>query len=388
MKLAHLTWLVSEAGGGIPPVARALVRAQASMGHSAELHGLLETAHNAEQYDARIKTSAIAGPVALGFSPSLGPNLEMFSPDVMQLHGLFTWPSQVARSWAARTGRPVVIAPHGMLEPWALQRSAWKKKLFWWAIENDNLRRAGCLHALNVQEADNFRRLGLRNPIAVVPNGVELPSVAPDPAEFGRRWPALAYRKVLLFLGRIHPKKGLPVLLDALSVLANDRFRQDGWILAVAGPDQLGHTAEVREQARRLGLERDVVFTGPLHGLEKSAAFAGACAFMLPSHSEGFSVAVLEAMSYGLPVVVTRQCNFDVAALAAGWVCEPERDSVARALRSLLECSDGERRRIGRRGRDAVAAGYTWDSAATRLVKMYEWLLGGGPKPSDVEFFP
>jgi poly(glycerol-phosphate) alpha-glucosyltransferase len=388
VKLAHLTWLVSEAGGGIPPVARALVRAQASMGHLAELHGLVETAHRSGPHDARVKASAIAGPVALGFSPSLGPKLRRFSPDVTHLHGLFTWPSQVARRWGARTRRPVVIAPHGMLEPWALRRSAWKKKLFWWAIEDENLHRAGCLHALNVQEADNFRRLGLRNPIAVIPNGVELPSVLPDPLEFGRRWPALAYRKVLLFLGRIHPKKGLPVLLDALSLLATDRFRQDGWILTVAGPDQLGHTAEVREKARRLGLEHDVVFTGPLHGSEKASAFAGASAFVLPSHSEGFSVAVLEAMSYGLPVVITRQCNFDVAALAAGWVCEPERDSVARALRGLLECSDAERRRIGQRGRDAVAAGYTWDCAATRLVKTYEWLLGGGPKPSDVEFFP
>jgi glycosyltransferase involved in cell wall biosynthesis len=279
----------------------------------------------------------------------------------------------------------VVIAPHGMLEPWALKRSAWKKKLFWWLVEGDNLRHSACLHALNNAEAANFRQLGLRNPIAVVPNGVLLPTKVPDLLDFERAFPAAVARPILLFLARIHPKKGLPSLLDAWAALAKEGLLKDGWLLVIAGPDQLGHEIEMRERARLLGLEHNVLFTGPLRGDAKASAFSAARGFVLPSHSEGFSIAVLEAMSFGLPVVLTRQCNFDVAKLGAGWVCEPDSASLVRALRDFLESSDDARKEMGRKGRDVVRAEYTWDMAARKLLQVYAWVLGGGQRPASVE---
>jgi poly(glycerol-phosphate) alpha-glucosyltransferase len=389
VKVAHVSWLLSSAGGGIPPVARALAAAQAGLGHESALLGVRddEGPAAAELPLCAGRVYAAVGPKAVGFAPGLAHALARLSPEVVHLHGLFTWPSQAVRRWGARAGCPVMIAPHGMLEPWALARSAWKKRLFWWLVEGDNLARAACLHALNEAEAANFRRLGLRNPVAVVPNGVDLPAEAPAPDELGRRFPLAAGRPVLLFLARLHPKKGLPALLDAWAALAAERAK-DGWLLVVAGPDQLGHEAEMRARSAALGLEHDVLFTGPLAGEVKAAAFAAADGFVLPSHSEGFSIAVLEAMSYGVPVVLTRQCNFDLSRLGAGWVCEPDGGSVRGALGSFLACSCAERQAMGRRGYEAVKAGYTWEMASRKLIDVYAWMLGSGPRPAWVELAP
>jgi poly(glycerol-phosphate) alpha-glucosyltransferase len=328
------------------------------------------------------------GPLALGWAPGMARALAGAPPDLVHLHGLFTWPSHAVRAFGRRTGRPVVVAPHGMLEPVALARSAWKKRLFRLAVEDDNLRRAACLHALNAPEARGFRALGLENPVAIVPNGVDLPpgSAQPDSGALRRRFPALPPGQLLLFLGRLHPKKGLLPLVDAWAQLEAARsLDRDGWTLVVAGPDQVGHEAEVRRRVAERGLGARVFFAGPLHGEAKAEAFAAADAFVLPSFSEGFSVAVLEAMAYRLPVLVTRACNFDVESPGAGLLCDPDPGSVAAGLRELMSRTPAERAAMGAAGRALVERAYTWPAIAASLVAVYSWLLGGGERPAAVE---
>jgi poly(glycerol-phosphate) alpha-glucosyltransferase len=272
-----------------------------------------------------------------------------------------------------------------MLEPWALANSAWKKKVFWWLIEEPNLRTARCLHALSSQEAQSFRRLGLNNPIAIVPNGVSVPDVPVEVGAFRTRFPAVGDRRVLLFLGRIHPKKGLANLFDAWkSIVTKDSEYRKNWVLVVAGPDQRGHAAALQARAEHLGIGNDVIFTGALAGDRKSEAFAASAAFVLPSFSEGFSMAALEAMSQGLPVLLSNQCNFDVAALGAGWVCEPTVESIASSLRQVVGATDSGRRTLGERARHVVQTQYTWEIAGRRLLDVYHWLLGGGAPPDAV----
>jgi poly(glycerol-phosphate) alpha-glucosyltransferase len=271
-----------------------------------------------------------------------------------------------------------------MLEPWALQNSGRKKQLAAWLFENRNLRSASCLHALCAAEAANFREYGLGNPVAVIPNGVDLEefSAVPPYEAIETEHPHLKGKKRMLFLSRIHPKKGLPHLLTAWKRLA----REFGdWTLLIAGNDQLGHEQEMRSLAIDLGLGNAVIFMGPLYGDAKKRAVAGSDAFVLPSFSEGFSMAVLEAAASGLPVVLTPQCNFPELATAGGAILvQPEVPSCENGLRQMLSLSDAQRERMGLCGRELIQESYTWPDIAARMAAVYAWLLGRGPMPDCV----
>lgn len=382
MNATHLTWLLSRRGGGIPPVAFALAVAQRALGHNARIVGVADPD---EPPLGAAEVFAARGPLALGWAPKLSVSLEARSSDILHLHGLFTWSSEVARRFGRRTGRPVVVSPHGMLEPWALARAAWKKRLFRVLIEDDNLRRAACLHALCEHEAAQLRSLGLSNPVAIVPNGVDLPDPDASATPFLETFPRARGRRLILFLGRLHPKKGLPHLVDAWARVMRDRSAHRDWLLVVAGPDQLGHSAEIVQRVAERGIVDHVEFTGPLYGTLKESALAAASAFVLPSFSEGFSVAILEAMASRLPVLVTRQCNLDVEAFGAGFLAEPDVDSVARQLAAFLALSDDERRDMGSRGRREVEARYTWSRVAQDLLDTYRFVMGSDQRPAFVE---
>lgn len=381
MKIAHLTWLLSRRGGGIPPVVFAAAGAQRALGHDARITGVEDPGFPVEG----ATTFRARGPLALGFAPGMAGHLAVERADVLHLHGLFTWTSAVARGYGRRSRQPVVVSPHGMLEPWALANSAWKKRLFRLLVEDENLRRAACLHALCEPEAAQFRRLGLANPIAIVPNGVDLPDPSVTARAFLDRYPGARGRPFLLFLGRIHPKKGLPNLVDAWASVRRERPAFREWKLVVAGPDQLGHSTEVARRAADAGIAEAVELTGPLLGEIKQSALAAATGFVLPSFSEGFSIAVLEAMAARLPVLVTRQCNIDVEAIGAGLVGEPDARSVARQLTRFVDLADGDRRRMGARGRAEVESRYTWPRIARDLLDAYGFVLGDNARPAFVE---
>src|SRR5262249_53569207 len=181
--------------------------------------------------------------------------------------------------WARATSRPYMISPHGMLDPWAVRNSAWKKQLTLRAYEVRHLRGAACLHALCEAEAMAIRAFGLDNPICIIPNGLDEPEARFE-GETGwqGRFPTAA--RVLLYLGRLHPKKGLVNLLRAWAAFDRRAGSPGGdWHLAVAGWDQLGHEGELRRLAEELALGDSVAFLGPLFGVEKSRCFASASAF-------------------------------------------------------------------------------------------------------------
>ena len=426
----HLTSWLSSRGGGIPPVVRALQRGQTALGWTARAAGLTDPLHP-DEMDGSTVLGDIEGPSAFGYSPGLRRKLAAQASDVsvVHVHGLWMHPGIIARRAASATNSPLVISPHGMLEPWALQNSRWKKRLAAWLFENRNLRSAACLHALCEAEARNFRNYGLTNPIAVIPNGVESQAQgAGREAQSGKaRATGLSDaesdcpvrdlkadgKKVLLFLGRIHPKKGLANLIRAWRN-AQGRRREgarreaqgarredpEEWVLAIAGPDEGGHEAEIQSLATELGIaweERraqgarrrplgaSVVFLGPLYGEAKKQSLAGADAFVLPSFSEGFSMAILEAAACGLPVLLTPQCNFPELVAAAGAVeMQPEVESCEAGLRKMLSLSAPERQAMGRRGRELIERNYTWPMIATRMISVYSWLLGKQERPECV----
>ena len=322
----------------------------------------------------------------LAYSPRLRRLIAEVIPqvDVVHNHCLWTLPNHYASALARRCGKPVVFTAMGFLEPWALARSRWKKRLVGAWFQNRDLRRAACIHVNSREEIRGIRAYGLRNPVAVIPNGVDLRHfrALPDRSAFDHRCPAGVGKRICLFLSRLHQKKGLEHLARAWGRVTKE---YGDWHLVLAGPDD-GYEAEMRRLVRELRLETSVTFTGPLFGTEKLEAMAAAEAFVLPSFSEGFSMAVLEAMACGLPVVITPGCNFpEVQDRRAGIEVLPTVDDTERGLRELLSMSRSELAGIGQNARKLIESAYTWDSVARKMLELYRWLAGGGTPPAFVE---
>jgi poly(glycerol-phosphate) alpha-glucosyltransferase len=297
--------------------------------------------------------------------------------DILSVHGLWKYCSVGSQRWHQRTGRPYMVHLHGMLDSWALRNAMWKKRIAALLYENQHLRGAACLGALSEAEAESIRSYGLRNPICVIPNGVDLPDLRKSNAKTQS-----ANRKTLLYLGRLHPKKNISNLIRAWNqTFKSQRGSVDSWILAIAGWDQSGYEGELKQ----IVAGASVVFLGPQFGAEKDKCYRACDAFILPSLSEGLPMTVLEAWAYGKSVVMTRECNLlegfsAEAALRIG--TNPEEITVG--LKQLTEMSDDDRAAMGARGRTLVATKFSWPRIGEQMRTVYEWMLVGGSPPGSV----
>jgi glycosyltransferase involved in cell wall biosynthesis len=318
----------------------------------------------------------------------LGPEIDLESSirsaDVVHFHGL--WQSHTRRG--AREARlanvPYIVAAHGMAEPWALRHKALKKKIYTALVEGKNLRRASCLHALSRPEVGHLRALAPRTPVALVPNGVDLQPFddLPPRSKLETEFPELEGKFVLLFFGRLHVKKGLDLLATALASVKRDHPNLQ---ILLAGNDD-GALAPFLAQAEALGVASQVTVVGHVSGERAREVWAAADAFVLPSYSEGFSMAILEALACRLPALVTTACHFpELASADGGIIVEPTAEAVTTGLRDLLERSVDERSQLAANGRGLVESRYTWDQQAGRLASVYDWVMGGGPAPEAVE---
>ncbi|WP_420394286.1 glycosyltransferase [Acuticoccus sp.] len=375
LSVAIVAPTLSRAGGGIFSVvlahARELTRRPATR---VTVYGLDDDPQRLDRAHWRDLTVVRYPASRLGFAPRLAGDLERDGHDIVHQHGLWLHLSVMVSRWRRRTGRPVVLSPHGMLEPWALGNSSWKKRLAGLLFERQNLCGAAAIHC-SPSEASAVRAHGVQAPIATIPNGTDLPDLSharPVPGEL-----VAPDRRTLLFLARLHPKKGIAELLEAFALLkAAAPKLAAGWRLLVVGWDDGGHAAGFEACARALGLTAaEVAFPGPRFGEDKSAMLAASDAFVLPSHSEGFPMAVLEAWAHALPVLMTAECNIPegfAAGAAVRIVNEP------RALAAALEraLADPELPAMGQRGRQLVEGSYAWPAIACELGSVYAWLTG------------
>lgn len=314
-----------------------------------------------------------AGPLGrLSAVPGMARMARDLAPQMVHLNGLWG-PASIAARFSVQGTTKLVLSPHGMIEPWALARSRFKKCLAWQLWMRGLLARVDCFHALCEAERDSIHQLAPGRPVAVIPNGVLLPDEALT---------ARPREKVVLFLGRIHPKKGLSELLKAWALLSSERAA--GWRLVVAGWDDGGHETALKQEAEKLALGESIEFLGPVFAEKKQRILAEASAFVLPSFSEGLPMAVLEAWSYGVPVVMTDECHlprgFDAGAALR---CESEPASIASRVAQLVAMSPAERREMGARGRRLASQSFDWTHIGAELGRIYDWLLGG-PIPSSI----
>jgi glycosyltransferase involved in cell wall biosynthesis len=387
MKVVHLWDYASPRSGGLFFAADGLAQAMASIAGTEIVIVALRDEQRA--YDTsglieiHLRLCPVCRPHAFGYSRQYGEAVADEAADLVHSHGLWTFRSIVAQRWSRQSRHPYLVSPHGMLDPWALRISRWRKRVAGWLYENATLRHAACLQALTASEARAIRSYGLTNPIAVVPNGVALPADVEHPMP-GWRQALSADARVLLFLGRIHPKKGLAELIEGWSLSRREAAR-DGWHLVIAGWDDGGYLPALRARVEALGLGRSIVFIGARHGRDKEAAFAHADAFILPSFSEGLPMAVLEAWSYRLPVLMSEACNLPEGfSTGAALSIDPWLGSVVEGLRTLFTLSNAQRHAIGQRGRALVEERFTWPSVAHQMREVYGWVLEGGPPPSTL----
>jgi glycosyltransferase involved in cell wall biosynthesis len=321
---------------------------------------------------------------ALGYSQYLAE----VCPDIAHVHGLWTYPSFAGYRWHRRTKRPLIYTAHGMLAPWALRNSAWKKRLVRALWEDAAHRSAACFHVNSEAEHLTLRRHGLRIPICIIPNGIDLPagqssevsSLVSDLASVARG------RNLLLYLGRLHRKKNLLNLIRAWKEALNSHPSiLNSWMLAIAGWDQGGHEAQLRQLTTDLRLLTSIIFLGPRFGADRDACYRACDAFVLPSLSEGLPMTVLEAWAYAKPVLMTSECNLPEgfvagAALQTGTTSK----QIAARLKQLVEMSDDDRKAMGARGRDLVAETFSWPRIGEQMRWVYEWVLGGGTAPETI----
>jgi len=378
------TYVPAWRHGGPIAAVHGLCKALAARGH--EVTVFTTDVHGAGALDVPRATPVAVDGVAVWYfpvtsprrlyrSPALGAALAARVPgfDLVHLHSVFLWPTAAAARAAEAAGVPYLIAPRGMLVADLLRRRGWLRKRLWirW-VERRTLARAAAIHATSELEAAEMAGLGLPlPPVRVVPNGV----VPAPPYRMAEVAPAvkaaLGRRPLLLFLGRVSWKKGLDRLLRALAEVP-------GATLAIAGNDEEGYRAKLEALAEELGVAGRAIHLGPVHDADKAALLAGADALVLPSYSENFGNAVLEAMAAALPVVVTPEVGLAgaVRESGAGIVSEGDPPRLAAALRDLLADPEG-RRAMGRRGVEAASRRFGWPAVAAQMEAVYGEVLAG-----------
>ena len=302
--------------------------------------------------------------------------------DLVHVHEPWHYPGFIAFRAARKHNVPYVLTLHGMLEEWCLQYKALRKWIYMRVVQDHILKAANALHSLTQAERVRISELGYKTPVFVAPHGIDPAPFErlPDVSEFLAAHPKLSGKRVILFLGRLHPVQGLDVL--ARSYVKLSRGFKDSALLVV-GWDEVGTRRRMEAILKASSALDSTVFTGTLTGRDKLAAFGCADLLVLPSYAESFGHVILEGLAAGLPVVVSKQCRFPgVSEYNAGFVVEPDEASVAEAISTLL--SDGElRARMGRNGRKLVRERYAWRSVAASMADFYRTLVAGRPSKRE-----
>jgi glycosyltransferase involved in cell wall biosynthesis len=406
MNFTHLTQAVSTSGGGISEVLRALSSAQKDAGDSPKVLSIEDDGEAIEPWpEGSPEFLAACHFPGMILMPDLDERLDQINPQVLHTHGIWTYLSIGIPRWSRKNHKPYIVSPHGMLDAWALDNSKIKKKLAAALYERRHLRGAACLHALCQSEAKSIREFGLKNPIATIPNGIEIP----EGRDLSSRYSA--EKKIMLFLGRLHPKKGLENALRGWAFArsgASSDSDQNNWQFVIAGWDQGGHEVRLKQLCEELGLSFaevsakqflsldassgqlsgfSVVFVGPVFGELKALLLERANVFILPSFSEGLPMSILEAWAYELPVVMTDYCNlpegFDVeAAIHIG----TEVESMSAGMIKMIDSSDAELKAMGANGLNLVREKFTWPTIAAQMGELYQWVKKRCPQGDKPEF--
>jgi len=289
-------------------------------------------------------------------------------------NGIWLPYSGVVHNLAQKLGIPVITSTEGMLDPWPMRYGRIRKLAAWHIYQKGRLEKNVLLHASSNAEAENLRNLGLQLPIAVITIGTDIP-VQPSLQKPGRPG-----KKTVLFLSRIHPKKGLLNLVKAM-----DYLRPPDWTVVIAGYDENGYQAIVEKAVQDAGLMHTFTFVGPVDEEQKWGLYHSADLFILPTHSENFGIVIPEALASETPVITTRGTPWkDLIDYNCGWWVEPSVEGIIDGLENAFSLDDLQLKQMGKNGRVLVEEKYSWPPIAKNLNDVYQWMLKKGPKPEDL----
>ncbi len=380
MNVLHVIRDLSVATGGPATALRGLAAAQARSGLDV---AILTTDHGGEA-EPRPEGVAVevvpAWPGSWGFAAGFRGAVErrIEKADVVHLHMVWDYPVWAAARAAVRHGKPFVLRPCGQLDRWSMAQKERKKRLYL-KLFGAQLRAASAVHFTTEGERDSARPAIGSTASFVAPIGVAESAYRdlPPKTAFASRFPALAGRRLVLFLGRLHPKKQPDLLIDAFAQIAQDI--EDAH-LVIAGPGEANYVASLEARVRSRNLGGRTTFTGPLAGAAVTEAYRAAETFALPSLQENFGIAIVEAMAAGCPVLVGDRLDLAgaIEAAQAGLVLPATREHFAEALRTLLT-DPALAARMGAKGRELVLQRYTWGPAAEQVIDTYREIVGRRP---------
>lgn len=397
MKVLHIVNTAGYSSGGIGDVAQELFRHQREMGVDVSLWfpGDQPRKREVEEITEEHGEHVCAIP-SLAFGENVLPYgiipffAKMKGFDLIHQHGIWL-PTSLLTSWASRHLQ-TIISPHGLLEPFRLSLSQRKKRFVGAIYENRNLRNARCLSACSLQEAIGLRAYGLNQEIAIIPNGVSgaLLDIQHDKDregfEFRRAMSLPPSSSIVLFLSRLHPIKGIELLVSAVNSL-KAVMRQLGWILVIVGDGEASYKESLKSQIALFGVEDIVRIVGPLYGKEKVSAYCAAEVFALVSHNENFGIVVAEALAMGVPVLTSTKMPWgETEKEGCGVVVESSEQGVTDGLRRMLALSGESRMNMGARGQEYARQRFSWSAVSAGFLEVYEWMLGGKRPMGTVVF--
>ena len=316
----------------------------------------------------------------IGYSKDILGALELLTPEIIDEQGIWKYHSKATLDYKKKYRNvKTIITPHGMLDPWLKKRSKLLKLILRLWYVNKSLNTTDCFHALNYSEYKSIREWGLKNPVAIIPNGTNIP-------QWQRDYTIKKEKKIMLFLGRIHPKKGIEEFITAIHLI-NKKHPQMllGWRFIIAGWSQEGHLEHLKKLVEQFKLNDSFEFPGAIYGEEKEKTLKGADVFILPSHSEGMPMAVLEAWAFGLPVIMTEYCNIPEGFIAdAAFKIDTDSEKMCGQLIQFFKLPNDQIIEIGKNGHKLAKENFSWNSVAKQNIHLYNWLLNKSEKPDFV----
>ncbi|MBI4397742.1 MAG: glycosyltransferase [Candidatus Omnitrophica bacterium] len=374
MNILHVIPSLSGTTGGPARALFDLTRQLVLEGHSVTIF-TTASAGGRSQNGFTIEQFQRKWPRPYCYAPDLKNRLEetLAGFDVVHIHGIWWYPTYIASRLCHQKKIPYIIRPCGMLDRYSLSRHGFKKQIYGWLIERKNLEQAGAIHFTSEEEKNRSALFGSKATAAVIPLGVFMEDYleALPQGEFRARHSPLLGKKIILFLGRIHFKKGLDLLVRAFSSM----HQQNPAVhLVIAGPDD-GYLQSLKRFIRRNNIESSVTLLGYVEGRQKLALLRDSDIFCLPSRQENFGIAVIEAMAAGLPVVVSDQVNIcrEIDAARAGKVVPCDERALEHALKELLQCEE-ERKQMAERAKKVVQEQFQWKQVTQKIIQLYKSL--------------
>jgi glycosyltransferase involved in cell wall biosynthesis len=386
MKCAHVISSIADEAAGTSYVTARMATAQQELGLDVSVLSLSSESSSQSKTFTHLECKqdlTFWRPLSkLGYSRAMKQMLYQLEVDVFHTHGLWMM-LNIYPAAAARSRRlPLITAPHGMMGRDALRFSAHVKSVFWQVWQKKVLTEVACFHATAPSEYEDIRALGFRQPVAIVPNGIDLPCLDSVPVTRVEKAQERQERPFVLSLGRIHRKKALDRLVAAWAQVVAD---YPSWQLRLVGPDEGGYSDELRRQIDALGLTHCISIEAPVFGAQKHALMREAALFALPTLHENFAITVAESLALETPVISTKGAPWQgLVDHHCGWWIDHGADAMASALRDAMALSPDQRQAMGERGRLWMEQDFSWDKIARQMEQVYSWLAKGAKCPDCV----